>query len=201
MSSLLAKVSQSHGEWGKYARRERPLLCRTSCSFRLYFHLRVAAGKRLSSSHYINPLFLFQCLLHAVLPFSRRSFQFGSGIYVKIFKSHHISLSRSSHFSSKNMPSLFVASLRNRPSEWPIALFSLAMFCTKLKKGLSSLRSAFRHVPRLTERLLYNRDPALQSIFVTCIIIGWLMLTNVPHVHKIIFCQSARPQIEFGTGI
>ena len=55
------------------------------------------------------------------------------------------------------------------------------------------------HVLRLTEHLLYNIDPALQATFVSCIIIGWLLLTNVPHVHKI--RQSASSKINFGTGM
>ena len=81
----------------------------------------------------------------AILTFPQRWFQFGSGIClnVKIFKSHHLLLSHSSHFCSKNMQSLFVASLKSRPSEWPIALFSLAMFCMKLRKGLPTLHLAF----------------------------------------------------------
>ena len=84
----------------------------------------------------------------AVLPFPRRSLQFGSGI-CKDFQVNHLSLSQNFHFSSKNKRSLFVASLQSRPSKWPIVQFSLAMFSTKLKKALASLRSASRHVPKL----------------------------------------------------
>ena len=69
------------------------------------------------------------------------------------------------------------------------ALFSLATFwpCTKLDKRLPSFRSAFRG---LTACLLYKRDPALQTIFVARLLIGWLPLINVPRVHKLIHNHS-----------
>ena len=50
------------------------------------------------------------------------------------------------------------------------------------------------HVLRLTEHLLYNIDPALQATFVACIIIGWLLLTNVPRVHEIRQSASSKNQ-------
>ena len=45
--------------------------------------------------------------------------------------------------------------------------------------GLTSLS-----IPWLTECLLYNREPALQVIFVAWKITGWLPLTNVPCLQK-----------------
>ena len=76
------------------------------------------------------------------------------------------------------MRSLFVASLRSRPSEWPMALFSLAMFCTKIEMELASLRSAYRSIQyscliffarrRETRYVFYSegigREPAAKKI-------------------------------------
>ena len=109
-----------------------PPLCKTSCSFRLCFHLRVPAGKRLSSRHY-----------KSTMPISVSSGISSSLALARISQSHHLSFSRSFHFSSKST----------------------------------------------------------QSLFVACITIGWLPLTNVLRIYKIIYSQLASPKIDFGTGM
>ena len=146
------------------------------------------AIKRLSSCHYKSTM--PTSVSSAVLPISRRSFQFGSGICKDFQVSSLIAVLIS---PPKTCGHFLLLACEDGPRSWQ---FSLAMFCKKLKKGLATLRSAFQNVPRLN-----NRDPALQAIFAACIIIGWIMLTNVPRVHNFIYSQPARPQVEFGTGI
>ena len=107
-------------------------LCKTSCSFRLCFHLRVPAGKHLSSRHY-----------KSTMPISVSSGISSSLALARIFQSHHLSFSRSFHFSSKST----------------------------------------------------------QSLFVACITIGWLPLTNVLRIYEIIYSQLASPKIDFGNGM
>ena len=111
---------------------------------------------------------------------SWRSFQFVSGIcirdrggggtFLKILKSYWEKLllapplwvtCQPHYFQSRCAVPVyyrFVAVLISPPLFVPrsgqSAPFSLAMFCTKLEKGLTSLRLAFWHVPRLTECLI-----------------------------------------------
>ena len=64
----------------------------------------------------------------------------------------------------------------------PSATFSYVLH--EIGKGTGLTSPSVRHVPSLTERSLYNRD------FCSYIIIGWILLTNVPRVHKIIYRSS-----------
>ena len=159
LSFLLAEVT--HGErekWEKWARREWPLLAGNRFLLR-FVKLRAAFVYvstfvfRLTNVYLlatINPLCLFQCLLpffHFLEFDSWRSFQFGSGI-CKYFKSHHLLLSHSSHFLlQKHAVTLCRLGVANCTVQFSYVLHETG-------KGTGLTRSAFRHVPRLTERFI-----------------------------------------------
>ena len=74
------------------------LLCKTSCSFRLCFHLRVPAGKHLSSCHYkfYVPISVSSCISSSLAAGVRSSLAVA---FARLFQSYHLSLIAFSQFS------------------------------------------------------------------------------------------------------